>query len=1062
MAQLALSVVGAVAGGVVGSFFGNPVLGAELGWMAGGLVGSLFIHPKGPNPSDIRIQDSAYGKPIPRIYGKYRVGGNIIWAGTPSIQDVSSGKGGAGKGPQQTKVQMSFAIGLCEAPTTGITGVTRIWANGKLIYDMTNPSNFAQVSGSTQMITNFTVYLGDENQTADPTMQAALGAANVPPYRGLAYVVFNNLDLSTWGNYLPSFSFEVIAGGVVSYVRSGSQNAAGNPALLAMTGGTYSNHPTHLDSAGNCSGWQWWLSSTITNDVVIAPFTMTPYGITYPSPPINAGLAFTMDYFFSVDDAGVFMTDGTYYMPDGTRYYTNAPSGLIGNHQGFKAHGKIFWTTTTGLSTNPVIICYPALTPALGYYVTGSYSGDSLQLLGATTQYIYAVSGNGAHTNCLLRLDMNGALVAVLDGPNSLAYGYGSVGNVINDSLIYISNVSRTFEWSGGTAVQTPVPGDGTGTMQAFLMLSPTGPGYSANGGNTFSAEVQQTLASDIPLSAIVSNECKIAGLSTAQYDVSQLTDIVKGYGITNRAATRNNIAPLMSTYFFDACDTDGQIKFVRRGSQPIAQIAYADLGASSQVGDEQNNTPIDETIAQEVDLPRSLTLTYMGINTDYNQNTQRAFRGNTNSNKDLNAQAPIVLSDDEALMRSQTMLWGQWVGRKTFQFATRLGYLPYEPGDVMTLQGATGQTYTIRITRCQYDGQGCLLWQASLEEPDIYPSPSYNVQGGSPTGFRTQQIDYSGPTILAVLDVPPLRDADSSQGLYLAACGYNATWPGCVVDLSRDDTTFTDLTNIPNASVIGLTSNALPNFLGGNQPDELTSVTVVTYGGALAGCTYANFLAGANAALIGSELVYFRNVTQTGANTYVLSGFLRGRAGTEWAMNTHVGGEQFVFLDATRLKQTAINVSDIGASLWFEPHVLNVFINQPATAQKVVPTNARVKPLSPAQFVAGHGSAASTSDITLSWFRRARVGAQWVDGTDVPLDESSESYQLQILNGSTVVRTVVVTGPFTAPAQPAYTYTAANITADGFTTGNTITFSVAQNSDQGVLGYAATTTIAR
>jgi hypothetical protein len=73
-----------------------------------------------------------------------------------------------------------------------------------------------------------------------------------------------------------------------------------------------------------------------------------------------------------------------------------------------------------------------------------------------------------------------------------------------------------------------------------------------------------------------------------------------------------------------------------------------------------------------------------------------------------------------------------------------------------------------------------------------------------------------------------------------------------------------------------------------------------------------------------------------------------------------------------------------------------------------------------------------------------------------VPLDESSESYQVQVFNGaSTLVRTLIATSP-------AITYTAAQIAADGFNPGDAINFNVAQNSDQGVLGYAATTTITR
>ena len=53
-----------------------------------------------------------------------------------------------------------------------------------------------------------TLYTGTGTQLADPTMVAALGAANVPAYRGLAYMVLQDFNLGTSG-YVPNFSFEV-------------------------------------------------------------------------------------------------------------------------------------------------------------------------------------------------------------------------------------------------------------------------------------------------------------------------------------------------------------------------------------------------------------------------------------------------------------------------------------------------------------------------------------------------------------------------------------------------------------------------------------------------------------------------------------------------------------------------------------------------------------------------------------------------------------------------------------------------------------------------------------
>jgi hypothetical protein len=579
---------------------------------------------------------------------------------------------------------------------------------------------------------------------------------------------------------------------------------------------------------------------------------------------------------------------------------------------------------------------------------------------------------------------------------------------------------------------------------------------------SAFYAEVPVLNGGESPLSAIVADICKRANLAASQYDVSSLTDNVVGYGITNHSNARGNLSPLMAAYFFDAGDMDGKIKFIRRGSQSQGSIAYSDLGASSSVGDTANETPITEVIAQEVDMPRTVSLTYMAPNNDYLPNTQRAFRSVTRSNQEVSMNVPLVLPDDQGLLRAQAILWASWVGRRTFTFTTRLGYIAYEPGDVLTLNGATGQTYTIRIQRCQYDGQGSLLWTAQQEQPDIYPAsvqPGGGVasaQGGGALGFTPQTFPYSGQTVLVVLDVPPLIDTDSSQGLYLAACGMNSSWPGCAVEVSRDGTSFTDLAQINGASTIGFAASVLPSFFGGNQPDELNTVNISLYGGTLASVSYANFLAGFNACLLGGELILFRNATQTAANAYTLSGLLRGRIGTEWAMSVHFVGEPFVFLNSSLLDSVGINLHDLGAVMYFEPHLLNQFLNQPAPAVTETPSVARVKPLSPVLLTAISGSVASLSDISLSWIRRARVYGQWQNGTDVPLDESSESYQVQVFNGaSTLVRTLIATSP-------AITYTAAQIAADGFNPGDAINFNVAQNSDQGVLGYAATTTITR
>jgi len=54
-------------------------------------------------------------------------------------------------------------------------------------------------------------------------------------------------------------------------------------------------------------------------------------------------------------------------------------------------------------------------------------------------------------------------------------------------------------------------------------------------------------------------------------------------------------------------------------------------------------------------------------------------------------------------------------------------------------------------------------------------------------------------------------------------------------------------------------------------------------------------------------------------------------------------------------------------------------------------------------------GARNGAGDITITWRRRTRFGGAWKDLVDVPLNESTESYEVDIMNGAAVVR--VITG---------------------------------------------------
>lgn len=142
-----------------------------------------------------RLTGASEGAPIPQLYGRARLAGQVIWA--TKFKEHSETTGGGKGAPSQPQVTaysytVSLALALCEGE---ITRVGRIWADGKEI-----PTSEL----------NMRVYKGDETQLPDPKIEASMGAGKTPAYRGTAYVVIEDLALDQFGNRIPQFNFEVV------------------------------------------------------------------------------------------------------------------------------------------------------------------------------------------------------------------------------------------------------------------------------------------------------------------------------------------------------------------------------------------------------------------------------------------------------------------------------------------------------------------------------------------------------------------------------------------------------------------------------------------------------------------------------------------------------------------------------------------------------------------------------------------------------------------------------------------------------------------------------------
>ncbi len=201
MATLLLSAAGSALGGAVGGSFAG--IGAmAIGRAAGAIVGQALdqrLLGLGSAPVEtgrverFRVMGSSEGAPLARVFGRSRVAGQMIWS-SRFMESVNServgGKGGGGGAiVREYSYTVSLAIALCEGE---ISRVGRIWADGQPI----------EQGGLTLRL-----HRGTEDQLPDPLIEAIEGTA--PAYRGTAYMVIENLDLTSFGNRIPQFNFEV-------------------------------------------------------------------------------------------------------------------------------------------------------------------------------------------------------------------------------------------------------------------------------------------------------------------------------------------------------------------------------------------------------------------------------------------------------------------------------------------------------------------------------------------------------------------------------------------------------------------------------------------------------------------------------------------------------------------------------------------------------------------------------------------------------------------------------------------------------------------------------------
>lgn len=1142
MAMLAVAAAGAAVGsaalgtGVVA--FG--MTGAQIGWMVGSMIGSALFAEKaqGPRIADGKFTSTIYGQAIPISYGTIDHGAHIAWwSGLNTRTEEIGGKGGGGA--EVEKASMNLLLAVCEGPQEA---VLRIWANGRLIAQF-NGTGF-DLDEEVLPGGEVRVYLGTEDQTADPTYEAAVGAENAVPYRGMVMVAIDGLEGEQFANRPPSFKVEVTSNlasttcptqpftitpvehGGLFLGNSGLWSQDNNAAVYdpvekryyVVTDGPPGGESRRLEGysvTGEAASldfyaelWAWnrtgvtigGLGFDPENGLIrIAGGLNTPLGYyggtiehvfdgatmqTAQAKFANGWLGswvFTWgNYPVDGDEGGTGALYGAMYSiyPDNTESSIGANLG----EAGWWIHGTAFinyrlahlisddagrgWhhSSNDGRRNETAQVVYVPkgegiysgnyawqwsgfrgyydananATPIVGADVDDGSDRWTVVVHAKRRQKVYVLADKS-----IAAVDISTATgdplalsspLTEIDGLTSIPVRPTfAVWNERHNGLV----IGRV--WNGGTVIYMIDPDtravmfgpcfyDNTERIRApadiedgrFVCILGSdqiaivaGIGGTATGG-------------PITLREIVEDVCTRAGLPAVNLDASAGTDLVGGYRLSQQSTARQAIESLRPGYFFDMPESGTRLVLRKRGAAPVATLDEGEMGARLWSSGGEPSPAYELEHVEEIEAPQRLELTYIDAGANYDPGLQRAQRQVGQSTAPAQLEVPVVFYEghQEAARAAWVNLLHAHASKNPIRFNLSHEYEHIEAADAVLVPLAAGVLQRVRVEKITR-GRPLVEIEGVLEDASIYTQD----MGGAPRYQGPKQVGIAplSDTVLELLDVPPLRASDDRPVLYSALARSRSAdaWPGASVYKSIDGgSSYSSVYSTAYEATMGRLVTPLPAWAGGNVFDRVNTVDVRLSHGTLSSVTQRGLLNGANAAVIGDEVVQFQNATLIGDRTWRLDTLLRHRIGTEWAAAAgHGSGARFVLLSEAMLRVIEYPSAEIG----LERHWKGVTGGKTladAAAHPLAAAGNSVRPLAPSHVA---GVRAPGGDLSVTWIRRARINADWRDSFDVPLDEPSERYRVEVYSDAT--RTTLVRAEDVTSA--AWVYSAADQSTD-------------------------------
>jgi hypothetical protein len=953
MPQLAIAAAGAWIGG---SALGTGVValgmtGTAIGWTAGSLLGSLLFAPKGPKAQigDTRAPKIDHGSKMPRIYGTYRVPLNPRWLPEFTAESQSAGGKGGGGGSEYYTYTSSPLYWAADG--TNVIGFSRIWKNGELVYTRLAASDANSLANSANTAEWQEVEFFDGNSAQLPwsVYEAAVGSVNADAHRNIACLGFTALACGN-SPQLPFMEAEIYTNATL-----------GDP--------IWRNHVTFGDdTAADTSYYDATPSITGTEGV---DYTISGGVFESFNSAINVGISWSGAHLVPQNGVPITIQAKGAMSSGGEQQYT--PS--------LYEYGSGTFTFVIGCNTS---------------FGSGDLWRFNVRWPGNSGSFHGAFFEQGEHHHCELIVTPTIAGATVTS----------ATVDVYVDGQLEHSDVcdSAAFDTGDGYCqIYSPV-----GTTTEGIEVEYAGTAFAALHSANFSPPADLPPADGPPvipgpedLADIVSAECLRSGLTAGEIDVTDLVGIeVAGFKCEGSAA--DAIGQLMGAFYF-YCLPGRKLVFRLMDAASVATIQAADTGAGV---DQASEVFAGLMRGNDLELPAQVSLTAPNPSADYDPATATSDRIITVGNRIEQATLAVVFTPAELKGRANANVLDARVAAHTATLSVDDTFAAYEPGDVITHVDEEGNSYITRWLKESY--------QQNVKTVDLRLfDRSVLTLTGTMSDTYTPALTVTAPAVpvLYLFDSPILRDADDGHGIY-ATVTANGDWEGAELFLSRDDVTYESVGTFANRGVVG-TATELGDFTGWTW-DTANSMTVTLDAGTdgLTASTKAAIEADAtvNVALVGTherwEAVRFANASLLGADTYLLSDFLRGQFGTEHANAEHEAGDTFVLMRTTGVIRVPLVSGDLGNTLYLKAVPPGVALSA-VTATTIEYTAEGLKPYAPVDL---HAEVESGATV-VSWNRRSRYASS-LFGVAPPLGEASESYDVELYDGVTLEVSETVTEP--------------------------------------------------